>query len=244
MNGTELEHKAMAYNNELDAIKETLKDQVSWYPYGTLNNFIHLRSIFNKFPLETLIGQSKQTLDIGAADGDLAFYLETLGYHADIIDYPPTNFNHLRGAKILKDHLKSNINIYERDLDSQFPGLEKTYDLIFFLGILYHIKNPYYILETLSKKARNLIVSTRIAKYTPDGILMEKNSIAYLLLPTESNNDSTNYWIFSETGLRRIFERTGWNVTELVTVGDTKKSNPRDNNHDERAFALLSSRNC
>jgi tRNA (mo5U34)-methyltransferase len=244
MNGTSLEQQALAYNKELDTLKEPLKDQVSWYPYGTLFNFIHLKSIFNKFPLDSLIGQTKQTLDIGAADGDLAFFLETLGYHSDIIDFPPTNYNNLKGAKLLKEHLKSKINIYERDLDSQFPGLEKTYDLVFFLGILYHIKNPYYILETLSKKSKNLILSTRIAKYTPDGNLMQKNSLAYLLSPTESNNDSTNYWIFSEAGLRRIFDRTGWNVTEYVTVGDTKKSNPRDNDHDERAFVLLKSRNC
>jgi tRNA (mo5U34)-methyltransferase len=244
MNGTTLEQQAMAYNKELDVIKESLKGQVSWYPYGILNNFIHLKPIFNKFPLDSLIGPNKQTLDIGAADGDLAFFLETLGYHADIIDFPSTNYNHLKGAKLLKEHLKSNINVYERDLDSQFSGLEKTYDVIFFLGILYHIKNPYYILETLSKKAKNLILSTRIAKYTPDGTLMQKNSVAYLLSPTESNNDSTNYWIFSEAGLRRIFDRTGWVVTEFTTVGDTKKSNPRDNDHDERAFVLLSSRHC
>lgn len=244
MNGTQLEQQASAYNKELDVIKESLKSQVSWYPYGTLSNFIHLKGIFNKYPLDSLMGTSKQTLDIGAADGDLAFYLETLGYHADIIDFPPTNYNHLKGAKALKEQLKSKINIYERDLDSQFDGLEKTYDLVFFLGILYHIKNPYYILEKLSKFSKNLLVSTRIAKYTPDGTLIQKNSVAYLLSPTESNNDSTNYWIFSEAGLRRIFDRTGWDITEYTTVGDTKKSNPRDNDHDERAFVLLKSRNC
>jgi len=40
--------------------------------------------------------------DLGGADGDLAFFLETLGFDLDIIDHAPTNFNHLKGAQLLK----------------------------------------------------------------------------------------------------------------------------------------------
>lgn len=243
MNGTLLEQQALAFNKELEANKQEIDPKFRWYPYGSLGNFIHLKSIFNKFPLDTLMGPRKKTLDIGAADGDLAFFLETLGFNSDIIDFPPTNFNNLEGAKNIKKHRNSNVGISEYDLDSQFPVLTEKYDLIFFLGILYHLKNPYYILETLSRSAKNLIVSTRIAKYTKDGTNISKYPVAYLLGPTECNNDSTNYWIFSYKGLEQIFDRTGWNITDIFTVGDTKKSNPSDQDHDERAYALLRSRN-
>lgn len=242
MNGNILEAQASDFTKKLEETKMNIDSQFPWYPYGSLNNFIHLKNTFNKYSLDRLIGSSLKTLDIGAADGDLAFFLESLGYNADIIDYPPTNFNGLRGARLIKEKLNSGINIYETDLDSQFPALQEKYGLIFFLGILYHLKNPYYILEQLSKSAENLIVSTRIAKYTKDGATLSNYPLAYLLNPDETNNDSTNYWIFSYKGLERIFERTGWYITDMFTVGDTLQSNPSDPHHDERAFALLKSK--
>ena len=241
MKGTELEQRAILFAREIKKSKLKIDATFPWYPYGTLDNFLHLKRIFDKYPLDTLVGGEFKTLDIGAADGDLAFFLESLGYKADIIDFPTTNFNHLQGARLLKNHLDSGVNIYERDLDSQFPGLDEKYGLIFFLGILYHLKNPYYVLETLSRNSDYMLVSTRIAKRTKDGTNMSKNQLAYLLGPEEANNDSTNYWIFSSKGLEQIFKRTGWEITEMFTVGDTKKSNPSDQNHDERAYALLKS---
>ena len=242
MNGILLEQKSSLFSKKMENIKAQIDPKFPWYPYGSLNNFIHLKNVFNKYSLETLVGQGNKTLDIGAADGDLAFFLETLGYKADIVDFPPTNFNHLEGAKLLRQHLNSKVNIYETDLDSQFPELKERYQLIFFLGILYHLKNPYYILEMLSHSTKNLIISTRIAKYTKDGTRISNYPVAYLLAPDEANNDATNYWIFSYKGLERIFERTGWEITDMFSVGDTLNSNPSDQNHDERAFALLKSK--
>ena len=64
----------------------------------------------------------------------------------------------------------------------------------------------------------------------------------YLLAPYESNIYATIYWIFSDAGLRRLFDRSGWEVLEIMTVGDTTASNPADQDHDERAFAILRSK--
>ena len=244
MDGDKLEKEAAVFDQKLAAIKSEEGTPFGWYPYGTLGNFCNLKGIFNKYGLDQLIGKSRKTLDIGAADGDLAFFLESLGYRADMIDYPPTNFNHLQGAKWLRAILRSTANIYEVDLDAQFPELTEQYGLIIFLGILYHLKNPFFVLERLSLNTEYMIVSTRIAKYTKQGsIKIADAPLAYLLAPDESNNDATNYWIFSYAGLQRLFDRTGWTVTEMYSVGDTSKSNPSDQHHDERAYALLKSKN-
>jgi tRNA (mo5U34)-methyltransferase len=213
------------------------------YPYGTLHNFLHLKDIFNKRPVDDLTSSDSKILDIGAADGDLSYFLESLGYKPDIIDNGPTNFNNLMGAKLLKDKLKSSVGIFEIDMDSQFRTPNERYDLVFLLGILYHLKNPYYMLEALCRISKHLILSTRVARFSPDGSYISKLLVAYLLGSDESNNDATNFWIFSEVGLRRLFDRCGWTILEMTTVGDTFASNPRDPTHDERAFALLKSRN-
>ena len=112
---------------------------------------------------------------------------------------------------------------------------------MFFLGLLYHLKNPFYVLEALAQRAELCFLSTRVARQAPDGTPLREQPVAYLLDPAEANDDATNFWIFSETGLKRLFARTGWEVVEFTTVGCADGSEPARADRDERAFALLRS---
>ncbi len=119
----------------------------------------------------------------------------------------------------------------------------EQYGLVCLLGILYHLKNPFFVLETIARKSRYCLLSTRIARYGVDaGLEMENAPLAYLLSPDECNNDATNFWIFSFAGLLRLADRCGWRVLEQRRVGDTSASDPASPEHDERAFLLLESR--
>jgi hypothetical protein len=69
-----------------------------------------------------------------------------------------------------------------------------------------------------------------------------KIPVAYLLDEREANNDPTNFWIFSDAGLRRILKRTGWEILDYITVGNTNDSDPATAEGDERAFCLVKSR--
>jgi 2-polyprenyl-3-methyl-5-hydroxy-6-metoxy-1,4-benzoquinol methylase len=249
--------KAMEFERRLAEKKRELREPEFWYPYGTLGNFDHFNALLtgeNRF-LFNLIGD-KTIVDIGCADGELAFFMESLGCKAQVIDYAPTNNNNLRGVTLLKETLSSSVEIHEVDLDSQFSLPEKEYNLAFFLGILYHLKNPFYVLEALSKAARYSLISTRIAKFNRPAPESEKTTaelsqndrvdltnvpVAYLLNDLEANNDSTNYWIFSDAGLRRILQRTGWEILDYITVGNTTDSDPGSAEGDERAYCLVKS---
>lgn len=55
MNGNFLLKKSVLFNKELDKKKKEIDSNFPWYPYGILNNFIHLRDIFNKTPLNRLV---------------------------------------------------------------------------------------------------------------------------------------------------------------------------------------------
>ena len=85
-------------------------------------------------------------------------------------------------------------------------------------------------------------MSTRVAKCFPsvNGVVTQ-SSAAYLLDPTECNDDNTNYWIFSDAGLRRIVDRTGWQVRAYLHAEEVSRSNPVDATRDERAYCLLQS---
>lgn len=250
--------KAMEFERFLAEKKHELREPDFWYPYGTLGNFAHFDALLtgeHRFLLNLIGG--KTTVDIGCADGELAFFMESLGCRAQVIDYAPTNNNNLRGVKLLKETLSSSVEIHEVDLDSQFSLPEKEYNLAFFLGILYHLKNPFYVLEALSKAARYCLISTRIAMFNRPTTEIEKTTaesspndrvdirnipVAYLLDDLEANNDATNYWIFSDAGLRRILIRSGWEILDYKTVGNTTDSDPGSAEGDERAYCLIKSR--
>jgi tRNA (mo5U34)-methyltransferase len=225
-----------------DVKKNNVPEDFSWYGYEILANVLHIEGLLGKNWNGLLNRIDGPVADIGTADGDLGFLLEKLGHTVDLIDYAPTNWNGMRGARRLKELMASNVGIHEVDLDSQFIMPREHYGLVLFLGILYHLKNPYYALERIARSSKYCLVSTRIASHTTDGTKISHLPVAYLLAPDECHNDATNYWIFSEAGLHRVFERAGWNVEAFRSVGCKSKSNPSDPDRDERAFALLRSR--
>lgn len=242
----ELLEKATRWRKDVAELKnQPPTPDTTWYGHDILSSLWHMQALIEQLPDSFLqVFQDGHIADIGAADGDLAYFLESCGLTADIIDWPATNWNGLAGARALGSRLKSGgVSIHEVNLDQQFKLPRDHYDLVFFLGILYHLKNPYYVLEALASSARYCFLSTRIARYTADRSLkLERAPVAYLLGPDECNNDATNYWIFSAPGLLKLLERTGWNVLAMKRVGDTKRSNPSDSAHDERIFLALESK--
>ena len=215
-----------------------------WYPYRSLTNIHTLEQVCAAAGLDLLQvcrGPCGRIADIGAGDGDLAFFFEKMGFSVEIIDNEYTNFNRLEGARILKEKMNSSVEIRSVDLDSQFALPHKKYDTVFFLGTLYHLKNPFFVLEKLARVTTRCFLSTRVAKQTPDGQSLAPYPVAYLLDPQECNNDDTNFWIFTDQGLKRLAHRTGWKILSYITIGETMSSTPADPDHDERAFCLLES---
>ena len=136
---SDLRDRAILYAKTLKSQRQQLASPEFWYPYGSIKNFHVLNAL--------LTGQNrnifrdttpKRAADIGAADGDVSFFMEQEGWEMTIIDNPPTNWNGLRGAKLFKGATGSAVQILEIDLDSQFLPRDK-YDVVFFMGILYHL---------------------------------------------------------------------------------------------------------
>jgi hypothetical protein len=236
-----LEQRALQFQTELTAIKQAIGADFPWYPYETLSNIVHLRPLLEEHPLHELV-RPGIVLDIAAQDGDLAFFLERLGYQTVVIDHAETNYNAMSGVRLLCKHLRSSVVIHDIDLDSYFTLPEERYGLVFFLGILYHLKNPFYLMEYLARVTRTIVLNTRVARFSPNGQRIEDIPMAYLLGPLESNNDPTNFWVFSPSGLFRLFDRAGWDVVAYRSVGHTATSEPARLDRDERIFAILSSR--
>jgi SAM-dependent methyltransferase len=240
----ELSHTADRFKKKLDALKISLGPQeFEWYPYDSFGYMSRLDELLkgNLAVMRAMAGE-EPVLDAGCGDGALSFFMESLGCRVDAIDNPPTNHSSMQGVRRLKEALGSSVEIHQMDIDSQFTLPKERYGLTLLLGILYHLKNPFYVLETLAQHSHYCLLGTRVARVTPKGAPMRKEPLAYLVDELETNGDPTNFWIFSEEGLRRIMQRAGWEIREFMTAGCLVDSDPVRGDRDERAFCLLESR--
>lgn len=236
--------RALRFQESLaDVKREVGAPEPGWYPwdsFGALTRLDQLLKGRHRF-LEVLTGELP-VLDVGCGDGDLSFLLEAVGCRVCAIDNPPTNYNGMAGVEALKIALNSSVRIEPLDLDGSFRLPVRRSGLALCLGILYHLKNPYGVLEALAANANYCLLSTAITRLAPDEHT-EVNHLAVAFLAGRDGlrGDETNYWIFTETGLRTLVDRTGWEVCEWLVVGD-EGSVLWNRQRDERVFCLLRSR--
>ncbi len=125
--------RAREFRARLDAVKAAVPHRLEWYPYDSLANFDHLNNLLtgpNRNLLDLAGGWP--VLDIGCADGDVSFLLESLGCAVHAIDNPGPNCNRMRGVRTLKAALGSAVEICELDLDDRFDCPCDEYGLALF----------------------------------------------------------------------------------------------------------------
>ncbi len=130
----------------------------------------------------------KTVLDVGAWDGYYSFECERRGARVTAID----NNLHLRGHQgfhTAKRILDSRVTFHEMDL-FELPGkMQERFDVVLFLGVLYHLKYPLHALEILSSVCDELLVveSHYIRTLTNDPMMR-------FYPGTELRDDPTSWW--------------------------------------------------
>jgi hypothetical protein len=231
------------FQRRLNAVKAQTPRDFDWYPYDSLGTWCRLEKMFSGRCRRILARFANEpVLDIGCADGALAFFLESLGYRVHAMDWPPSNYNGMRGVSALKTALHSTVEVLQVDLDSQFQLAVPRCGLALFLGVLYHLKNPFFVLEKLAQHCRYCVFSTTVTRFAPGRQTdLQDLPVAYLLDDGELNSDATNYWVFTEAGLGRLLAKTNWQILEYGTWGDTRNSVPDSPRSELRVFGLLKS---
>ena len=241
-----LKEQSQLFHKNLQELKRKtpLHPALKWYPWTSLGQFDILDDMLagDTRALLKMIGHDA-VLDVGCGDGDISFFLESLGARVDAVDNAPTNYNALYGVRALKEALQSSLRIQATDIDTHpnFPGMHYGFTLM--LGVLYHLKNPYLVLEELARRSDHIFLSTRIAQLAPDRKTgYGGNPVAYLVEEDELNADYTNFWIFTEEGLKRIVRRAGWDIMHYAATGPVATSDPVTPKGDARAYIVAKSR--
>lgn len=172
----------------------------------------------------------KRILDVGARDGFFSFECERRGAAEVVaIDYltpEETGFpiaRELVGAQV---ELRQ-ANVY--DLDPEEFG---TFDLVLFLGVLYHLRDPMLALDRIAGVSRGkLIVETQMiddALLTEDGDFkrlvdldpeLERVPLMQFYPGRILNNDPTNVWAPNEVCLAAMLEESGFAVASQLRLG-------------------------
>ena len=136
----------------------------------------------------------KTVLDIGCWDGFYAFLCEQRGALVTAID----DFQHTafvrskyglelkpgQGFRVAASCLGSTLKPWKRD----FTQMKGSFDVVLFLGVLYHHRNPLLALENVSRLTRDLaVVETHYLK-------AEERPILRFYPGDALNLDPTNFW--------------------------------------------------
>ncbi len=152
----------------------------------------------------------KTVLDVGAWDGFYSFECEKRGARVTAID----NDQHLQGHKgfdVAKAILGSKVEHYDMDLFDVPEKLKREFDIVLFMGVLYHLKDPLRALETLFKVTRDLLVLE--SHYIEFG---DEIPLMRFYPGTELNNDPTNWWGPNIPALISMLKVAGFRAVEVV----------------------------
>jgi tRNA (mo5U34)-methyltransferase len=171
-----------------------------------------------------------RVLDIGARDGFFSFELERRGAEVLAIDYMPPDRT---GCMVAKEILGSNVtykvaNVYDLD-----PGDYGTFDIVLFLGVLYHLRNPMLALDKIWQICRGrLWVESQVidnAFLDMETMQMKKLSTLHPSLSTiplmqfypgkSLSNDASNYWAPNMACLKAMLEESNFVVDKTLLNG-------------------------
>ena len=166
-----------------------------------------------KFP-ERFTGQT--VLDIGAWDGFFSFEAERRGASrvlaVDSYCWTGEGWGKKAGFECARQALDSKVEDCEMEVLDLAPEKIGTFDVVFFLGVLYHMRHPLLALEKVAAVTKHqLILETKV------DLLWWKTPAMAFYLGAELNVDPTNWWAPNVPALCDMLRAVGFTRVEVVS---------------------------
>lgn len=186
------------------------------------------RQLFDRLALPDLRG--KRVLDVGTRDGFFAFACERLGAEVVAIDHTdPANTGFLAAKRILG----SSVEYVQANVYTLEPERLGSFDVILFLGVLYHLRHPLLALDRLRALSRGeIFVESLVCDQSLFTGLQQPQTLAAVapglaeipiaqFLPFgRFHPDWTNKWSPNVACLRALVEDSLFTVEDVQQWGD------------------------
>jgi tRNA (mo5U34)-methyltransferase len=160
-----------------------------------------------------------RVLDIGARDGFFSFELERRGADVLAVDYMPAERT---GFPIAAQLLGSRVVFRQANIYHLTPEELGTFDLVLFLGLLYHLPDPIRAMRTVRRLCTGRMdLETLVIDEVMATALDERLATIPLMqfFPGAScNGDPTNYWGPNVRCVEAMLAETEFRVERVARV--------------------------
>ena len=163
---------------------------------------------------EDLSGQA--VLDIGAWDGFFSFEAERRGaarvLATDSFSWSGKAWGGKDGFDLAREVLGSHVEDRLVDVMDLSPEAVGVFDLVLFLGVLYHLRHPLLALEKVaSVTAKCLILETEV------DLIGLRHPVMTFYPGTQLNNDPTNWWAPNPRALLGMLKDVGFAKVKVMS---------------------------
>jgi tRNA (mo5U34)-methyltransferase len=162
----------------------------------------------------------KTVLDVGAWDGYFSFAAERMGA-SRVVAADAYVWRHHSSGKAGFEHARRALTSRVEDLEIEVldisPETVGQFDVVLFLGVLYHMRHPLLALEKAASVAKELLVVETLVDLT------FLRSPAAAFYPWKLHGDETNWWGPNRAAVLGMLESVGF---EHVVAYPVRRLNP------------------
>ena len=156
-----------------------------------------------------------RALDLGTRDGFFAFELERRGAEVTAIDYLAMSDS---GFGVASELLGSHVTYLQRNLYDLSPADLGTFDIVLFLGLLYHLPDPLGALRVVRNLTRQrMYLETLVLDFGRD---IDELPMMRFFAGSSFAGDPTNYWGPNVRCVEEMLGETEFATRRTVLLGD------------------------
>lgn len=157
----------------------------------------------------------KTVLDIGAWDGFFSFEAERRGaariLAVDSFCWSGAGWGTKAGFSFAREVLGSRVEDLEIEVLDLAPERVGAFDIVLFLGVLYHMRHPLLALERVSSVTRELLILETAVDFVD-----KRRPVVAFYPGAELNRDPTNWWVPNPAALLSMLRTVGFREIRIV----------------------------